>query len=49
MTAAEFRRLALSLPEAEEGALMDHPDFRAGGKIHHQELRGPTSAAVGVA
>jgi hypothetical protein len=33
MTAAEFRRLALSLPEAIEGAHMNHPDFRVGGKI----------------
>lgn len=30
MTAAEFRRLALSLPEVEESAHMDHPDFRVG-------------------
>ena len=33
MTAAEFRRIALSMPEASEGAHMDHPDFRVGGKI----------------
>ena len=33
MTAAEFRRIALSLPEAVERAHMDHPDFRVGGKI----------------
>ena len=33
MTANEFRRLALSLPETEERAHMDHPDFRVGGKI----------------
>ena len=33
MTAAEFRRLALSFPEASEGAHMNHPDFRVGGKI----------------
>jgi hypothetical protein len=33
MTADAFRRLALSLPEAIEGAHMDHPDFRVGGKI----------------
>jgi hypothetical protein len=33
MTAAEFRRLALSLPEASEAAHMGHPDFRVGGKI----------------
>jgi hypothetical protein len=33
MTATQFRRLALSLPEAEERAHMGHPDFRVGGKI----------------
>ncbi|HEX4067382.1 MAG TPA: MmcQ/YjbR family DNA-binding protein [Acidobacteriaceae bacterium] len=33
MTAAEFRKIALSLPGAEEKAHMNHPDFRAGGKI----------------
>jgi hypothetical protein len=33
MTADEFRRLALSLPEVTEGAHMGHPDFRIGGKI----------------
>ncbi len=33
MTAAEFRRLALRLPEATENAHMGHPDFRVGGKI----------------
>jgi hypothetical protein len=33
MTAADFRRIALSLPEAEESAHMNHPDFRVGGKI----------------
>jgi hypothetical protein len=33
MTAAEFRRIALSMPGASESAHMDHPDFRVGGKI----------------
>jgi hypothetical protein len=33
MTAKDFRRLALGLPEAIESAHMDHPDFRVGGKI----------------
>ncbi len=33
MTAAQFRKLALSLPEAVQAAHMDHPDFRIGGKI----------------
>jgi hypothetical protein len=33
VTATDFRKLALALPEAEERAHMDHPDFRVGGKI----------------
>jgi hypothetical protein len=33
MTADEFRRFALSLPEASENAHMGHPDFRVRGKI----------------
>ena len=33
MTADEFRRLALTLPEAIESAHMGHPDFRVGGRI----------------
>lgn len=33
MTADQFRSLALSLPEAVEGAHMGHPDFRVAGKI----------------
>jgi hypothetical protein len=33
VTANDFRRLALSLPEAEERDHMDHPDFRVCGKI----------------
>jgi hypothetical protein len=33
MTAAEFRRIALSLPGAEEGSHMGAPDFRVGGRI----------------
>lgn len=33
MTANEFKRIALSFPEAEEAAHMQHPDFRVGGKI----------------
>ena len=33
MTAAQFRRIALSLPETEEKAHMNHPDFRVAGKI----------------
>jgi hypothetical protein len=33
MTADRFRKLALALPGAEEGAHMNHPDFRVGGRI----------------
>jgi len=33
MTPADFRAIALSLPETSESAHMDHPDFRVGGKI----------------
>lgn len=33
MTQAQFREIALSLPEAVEGSHMDHPDFRVGDKI----------------
>ena len=33
MTAEEFRRMALSLPEVAEGAHMGHPDFRVAGRI----------------
>lgn len=33
MTPADFRAIALSMPEASESAHMDHPDFRVGGKI----------------
>ena len=33
MTAADFRRMALALPEATEGAHMGHADFRVRDKI----------------
>jgi hypothetical protein len=33
MTITDFRRVALSMPEASESAHMEHPDFRVGGKI----------------
>ena len=33
MTAKDFRQLALALPETEERAHMNHPDFRVAGKI----------------
>ncbi|MGH7469814.1 MAG: MmcQ/YjbR family DNA-binding protein [Longimicrobiales bacterium] len=33
MTAGQFRKIALSFPEAFESSHMGHPDFRVGGKI----------------
>jgi hypothetical protein len=33
MTPADFRKIALSFPEASESEHMAHPDFRVGGKI----------------
>jgi len=33
VTANDFRKLALALPETEERAHLDHPDFRVAGKI----------------
>ncbi len=33
MTAKDFRRAALALPEATESAHMNHPDFRVSGKV----------------
>jgi hypothetical protein len=33
VTIADFRRLALNLPEAKEGAHMGHPDFRIRNRI----------------
>lgn len=33
MTEAEFRALAVALPEATEGAHQGHADFRLGGKV----------------
>jgi hypothetical protein len=33
VTSNDFRRLALSLPEATEQSHMNHPDFRVRGKI----------------
>jgi YjbR len=33
MTAADFRRIALSFDGAEEGSHMGAPDFRVGGRI----------------
>lgn len=33
MNTADFRRIALSLPGAEESSHMGQPDFRVGGRI----------------
>jgi len=33
MTAADFRRIALNMPGAEEGSHMGSADFRVGGRI----------------
>jgi hypothetical protein len=33
MTAKEFRRIALGMKDAVEGAHMGHPDFRVNGRI----------------
>ena len=33
MTGADFRRLALTMPEATEGSHFGNSDFRVGGKI----------------
>lgn len=33
MTVAEFRRIALGMPDTIESAHMGHPDFRVGGRI----------------
>ena len=44
MTADDFRRLALGFDGASEGAHMNHPDFRAHGRIfatlHPDRVRG---------
>ena len=33
MTADDFRRVALDMPDAFESAHMDHPDFRVNGRV----------------
>lgn len=44
MRADDFRRMALGLEHASEGAHMGHPDFRVNGRIvatlHHDHLHG---------
>ena len=42
MTADHFRRIALAMTEASEGAHMGHPDFRVAGRIFatlHPDLK----------
>ena len=46
MTANEFRKIALSLPEAVESAHMGHPDFRVRGKIFATLYPGDTAGMV---
>ena len=46
MTADEFRRMALNLPDVVEASHMGHPDFRVGGKIF--ATLGYPSAGFGV-
>jgi hypothetical protein len=48
MTPEAFRRLALSMPDAVEGAHMNHPDFRANGRIFATLLPGGTQGMVKV-
>lgn len=33
MTAEDFRKIVLSLPDTDERSHMDHPDFRVAGKV----------------
>ena len=40
MTTAEFRRIALSLPGAEESFHMGSPDFRVGNRIFATQPQG---------
>jgi hypothetical protein len=51
MTADDFRRIALGMRDAVEGAHMGHPDFRAHGKIfaslHHDMQHGMVKLAPG--
>src|SRR5216684_9373449 len=47
VTAEQFRRLALSFPEAYESSHMEHPDFRVrGGKIFATLSHGEKSGMV---
>jgi len=46
MTGNQFRKMALALPGAIEGAHMGHPDFRAHGRIFASLKHGERQAAV---
>jgi hypothetical protein len=46
MTADEFREVALSLHGATEGSHMNHPDFRANGRIFASLHTGETTGMV---
>jgi hypothetical protein len=46
VTAAAFRRLALSLDDAIEAEHMGHPDFRVGGRIFASLQHGLRTGAV---
>jgi len=47
VTAEDFRRLAMSFPEAYESSHMEHPDFRVrGGKIFATLSHGEKSGMV---
>jgi hypothetical protein len=48
VTPDEFRRLALALPDAVEGEHMNHPDFRANGRIFATLLPGGERGMVRV-
>jgi hypothetical protein len=49
MTADTFRRLALELEEALEGAHMGHPDFRVAGRIFASIHAGDATGMVQLA
>jgi hypothetical protein len=46
MTANEFRRAALALPDALESVHMGHPDFRVAGRIFATLSRGEVHGVV---
>jgi hypothetical protein len=46
VTAKEFRRIALAMPEAVEASHMGHPDFRVAKKIFATSRRSGSRIAV---